>query len=122
MLMRRRVAGGGKTGCVLWGLLFVVTGMIAWKAVPVKIASSQLKDFMEDQAKVAANVKPEDIKKAILLTAKDLELAVDPKNVSVELYGDNIRMSCSYTVPVEFPGYTYMWSFNHQINRPIFIF
>jgi hypothetical protein len=123
MLRRqRRERGEGKIGCVLWSLVAIVVGVICWKAVPVKIASAELEDFMDDQAQVAANVKPEDIKKRILIQAKDLKLPLDEKNLMVERVGDNIRMRCSYTVPVEYPGYTYMWDFKYELNRPIFIF
>ena len=119
---RRQELGEGRLGCVLWAMAFLLAGTIAWKAVPVKIANSEMYDFMEDQAKLAANVKPEDIKKGILLKAKDLNLPVHEENVMVERAGDNIRMSCAYTVAVDFPGYTYQWAVRHEVNRPIFIF
>jgi len=30
-------------------------------------------------------------------------------------------MSAQFTVPLEFPGYTYEWEFDLQVDRPIFI-
>lgn len=30
-------------------------------------------------------------------------------------------MEVEYTIPVEFPGYTYQWNFHHKLDRPIFI-
>ena len=36
--------------------------------------------------------------------------------------GDRLRMRATYTVPLEFPGYTYHWNFDHQVDVPIFIF
>ena len=122
MVPNRRERGEGKIGCVLWTLALVLAAMVAWKMVPVKIASAQMYDFMEDQAKFAAHLPPDEIKRRILVQAKDLELPVDEKQVVVQRVGDSIRMSCSYTVVVELPFYTYNWSFVHQVNRPIFIF
>ena len=122
MQPNRRERGEGKVGCVLWTLALILAAMVAWKMVPVKIASAQMHDFMEDQAKFAANTPPDEIKRRILVQAKDLELPITEKQVAVQRVGDSIRMSCAYTVPVDLPFYTYNWSFNHQVNRPIFIF
>jgi type III secretion system FlhB-like substrate exporter len=114
--------GEGNLGCVLWVAVLVIAVLMAVKMIPVKIASSQLYDFMEEQAKFAANAAPAEIAKTIVNKAKELELPVSKDDVRVERVGDNIRMHAEYTVPIEFPGYTYMWHFDHQVNRPIFIF
>lgn len=114
--------GEGNLGCILWAVVFLVVAYVAWTMVPVKIASAQLSDYMEDQALVAEHRTPEQIKKSILGKARELELPVDPKSVHVEKKGDYITMDAEYTVPVEFVGgYVYEWHFKHHINRPIFI-
>jgi hypothetical protein len=122
--MRRRFAerGEGNAGCIFWAVVLAVGILIAWKTVPVKISSAQLYDFMEEQAKFAANLPPPEIAKKILWKAQELKLPVDKDHIKVERVGDNIRMEASYTVPIEFPGYTYEWHFDHQVDRPIFIF
>ena len=122
--MRRRLGarGEGKLGCILWALLFAVAGLIAWKMIPVKIASSQLYDFMEDESKFAAGNTVETLKKRIVEKAHELELPLKEENVTVEKPGDNIKMRAVFDVPVEFPGYVYVWHFDHQVNRPIYIF
>ena len=122
MLRRLRARGEGKIGCILWLLVFMVAALIAWKMIPVKIASSQLYDYMEDEAKFAAGNTPETLKKRIIQKARELNLPVKDDNVTVEKPGDNVRMTCKYTVNVEFPGYTYVWNFNHEVYRPIYIF
>jgi hypothetical protein len=33
----------------------------------------------------------------------------------------HVRITCEYTIPLEFPGYTYHWHFEHIIDRQIFI-
>lgn len=123
--MKRRSAerGEGNLGCILWAVVMVIVIYIAWMMVPVKIASAQLHDFMEEQAKFAENRKPERIKKAIMLKAQELEVSVDPKKLKVERRGDVIYMEIEYTIPVEFVGgYVYEWHFEHQVDRPIFLF
>ena len=121
MTDRKRQAGDGKLGCVLWSLLLIAGVMVAWKAVPVKIATSELYDFMVEQAKWAGNTPSEVLQKRIVSKAAELDLPVDPKFVTAEKIGDKIRMGAAFTVPLEFPGYTYEWDFDLQVERPIFI-
>lgn len=122
--MRRRIAerGEGNLGCILWLLVLGLAILIAWKAVPVKIASAELHDFMEEVARATGvNSTSEEVKKAILQRAAELKLPVNKEDVTVEKQGDRIRMRAEYVVPVEFPGYTYQWHFVHELDRPIFI-
>jgi hypothetical protein len=122
--MRKRIAerGEGNLGCILWLLVLGLAVLISWKLVPVKVASAELYDFMDEQAKFAsANTTAEDVKKNILQRAAELKLPLDKDHVKVERIGDRILMEADYTVPVEFPGYTYNWHFHHELDRPIFI-
>ncbi|HEX6861170.1 MAG TPA: hypothetical protein VF414_00045, partial [Thermoanaerobaculia bacterium] len=96
--------------------------MISVKAIPVKIASAELYDYMDEVARSAGvNTTAEGVKKAILQRAADLKLPLDKDMVTVTRQGDRLRMRAEYTVPVEFPGYTYNWHFVHELDRPIFI-
>jgi hypothetical protein len=122
--MRKRIAerGEGNLGCVMWLLVLGLAVLISWKMVPVKIASAELYDFMDEQAKFSGvNTTAEDVKKNILQRAVELKLPLDKDHVTVERIGDRIRMTAEYWVPVEFPGYTYNWHFRHELDRPIFI-
>ncbi|MDP9120242.1 MAG: hypothetical protein M3O15_02570 [Acidobacteriota bacterium] len=122
MVRRSAERGEGNLGCILWALVLGVVVLVAVKMVPVKINSAELYDFMEEQSKFAANNSPEQIEKRILGRALELKLPLAKEQVKVQRVGDNIRMEATYDVPVEFPGYTYVWHFDHQIDRPIFIF
>lgn len=122
--MGRRAAerGSGNLGCILWVIALLVGILIAYKAIPVKIKSAELYDQMEEMAKFSARNPPEQMKKQILDRARELDLPLEKDNVRVQRIGDRIKMQASYTVPLEFPGYTYEWHFDHQVDRPIFIF
>ncbi|HVS01096.1 MAG TPA: hypothetical protein VMW27_31050 [Thermoanaerobaculia bacterium] len=122
MMRRSAERGEGNLGCILWLLLFAIGALIAWKAVPVKVQSAELYDYMVELTKFAASSSPAQLKKQILAKAKELDLPLDPDDVEVQKTPDRIQLEASYTVPLEFPGYTYEWSFDHQVDRPIFIF
>lgn len=114
--------GEGKLGCVVWAFLLTLAILIAWKAIPVKIRTAELYDFMVETAKFAAQTPAEEVKKQILTKAKDLDLALDKDHLSVEKGSDRIRIIADYSVPLDFPGYTYVWKVHHELDRPVFIF
>ena len=118
--MTSRTRGEGRIGCIFWLLVLVVFVAICWKAIPVKIQSAELYDFMEDQARGADRATAEQIKKRVLRRAKDLDLPLEAKNVTVDKTSGRIRIECVYTVPLEFPGYTYNWDFDQVVDRPVF--
>jgi len=122
MTFDRRHSGEGRIGCILWAAVVAIGGLIAWKAIPVKIAASELQDFMVEQAKFAANASAETIQGRILNKADEVELPLEKKGVKVTKGGGRIRMEAQFTVPLEFPGYVYYWDFDLQVDRPIFIF
>ena len=121
MRARTRSRGEGKLGCLFWLALLVIFGMICWEAVPIKIASAELHQYMKDQAKTTGSSPAERIKRRILARAKDLDLPVTKENLSVRKTANRIFMEVSYTVPLEFPFYTFNWSFSHKVDLPYFI-
>ena len=119
---RRRQSGQGKIGCVIWILAVAICGMVAYKMVPIKVTTSEFADFMEEQAKWTGNRSSEDIKKVVLVKAGELGIPLKEENLQVNRDRDRIKMEATYTVPVEFPGYTYNWQFHQLVDKPIFIF
>lgn len=119
---RRSERGEGNLGCILWLLGLGLAVLIAWKAVPVKLQSTELYDYMDELAKFsAAQVPPDQLRKRILERAAQLQIPLTKENTRVERNGDRIYMEVEYTIPVEFPGYTYLWNFHQKLDRPIFI-
>jgi hypothetical protein len=119
--MRSRQAGDSKIGCVLWLLALGIAVMVAVKMIPVKIKTAELQDHMTEMAKFARGASVEDLRKGILERSVQLGLPVREDDIQIQLTRDRVRMDVKYTVPVEFPGYTYQWSFHHSIDRPVFI-
>ncbi len=114
--------GEGNVGCILWALVFILVVFVAWKMVPVKVASAKFHDFMDEQGKFAKDTPQERIYKSIRDKADELDIPLDPKALEVHRTNDYIKMKVRYTIPVEFPGYTYQWKFEHVVDRPIFYF
>ncbi len=123
MSMRRgsRQAGEGVAGCLFWLAILGILLLVGFKMAPVKISSSQLYDFMVEQAKFAGRTPSETIKGRVLAKARELELPVTDKNLTVDKAGGRIRIRCRYTVPIDFYVYTYNWVFSYDVDRPIFV-
>ena len=122
MPRRRSERGEGNLGCILWVLALALVTLIAWKAIPVKIQSTEFYDYMDELAKFsAATTPPDQLGKLILDRAHQLGIPLEKKDLKVERNGDRIYMELDYTVPVELPGYTYQWHFHQKLDRPIFI-
>ena len=119
----RGQAGEGRIGCIIWSLLLIAVMVVAWQMVPVKIKSSELYDYMLDEANFASQRSADSIKKRILAKANDLELPVGPKELTVTKERERIRMHAEYTVVVKFPlGFTYDWHFEPDVDRPIYYY
>jgi len=119
-MTRRRAAGEGNIGCILWTVAFLIVALICYKVIPIKLNTAEMYDFMIEQAKFGTAPAAE-LKKIILGKAKELEIPINEKNLTVERIGDRIRMKTSFEIPIDFPGYTYVWKFDWEIDRPIYI-
>lgn len=121
---RRRSAerGEGNLGCILWVLLLAIGVLIAWKAVPAKVKSAELYDFMDEMAKFsAAGSTKEELEKRIMGRAGELGIPLEKRNLQIQLQRERIRIEVKYTLPLEFPGYTYNWEVHQTLDRQIFI-
>lgn len=113
--------GQGKLGCILWLLVLLAVVGIAAKLIPIKIRSAELYDFIEEQALFAGRSSPETLKKRILERAVDLDIPLKKENLKIDRRGGRIQIRATYTIPVELPGYTYNWDFEHILDRPVFV-
>jgi hypothetical protein len=122
MPRRRSERGEGNLGCILWLAALALVSLIAWKAVPVKIQSSELYDYMDELAKFnSARTPTDDLAKMIMDRAHGLGIQMQKGDVTVQRNNDRIFMEVDYTVPLDILGITYNWHFHQKLDRPIFI-
>lgn len=117
---RRRQLGEGQFGCLVGLVILLLAGLVAYKMIPVKVKSAEIRDTMIDEARSAGSRNDKVIKEAILFKAKQLELPLTEDNINITRPAGSIRVEMNYTVPVAFPGYTYNWKFHHVAENPIF--
>jgi hypothetical protein len=121
MRHREGQRGQARIGTIIWLLLFVAMVIVSKEMIPVKIRTAQLEDFMVDLAKFSTRETEERLQRRIMDKAVELELPLRKEDVSVKKQSGRVRMKAAYAVTLEFPFYTYVWRFNHEVDRPIFI-
>ena len=120
-MRHQRELGGARIGAVIWILMFAVLVVVSKEAIPVKIKTSQLEDFMVELAKFSTREPDEKLQRRILEKADELQLPLVKDDVTVHKANGRVRMRAQYEIPLVFPFYTYVWHFDHQVDRPIFI-
>ena len=120
MSRNRWERGEGRFGCLVGLVLLLLAGLIAYRMIPVKVKTADLRDTVEDESKSAGRHNDKVIMANILHKAEQLELPVTKDDVRIKRANSYIKIDVKYTVPVEFPGYTYQWEFRHHAENPIF--
>ena len=121
MLQRASERGEIRFGTIVWLLLFVAGVIVTKEMVPVKIRTSQLEDYMIELAKFSTRETEDKLRVRIIEKADELELPLTKDAVSVRKANGRVKMKAQYEIPLEFPFYTYVWQFDHEVDRPIFI-
>jgi hypothetical protein len=120
MSRNRWQRGEGRFGCLVGLVVLLVAGLIAYRLIPVKVKTADLRDTVIDESKSAGRHNDKAIRANILHKADQLELPVTTEDIKIKRSNNYIRIEVKYTVPVEFPGYTYNWDFRHHYENPIF--
>lgn len=120
MRRSRGQRGEGNIGCLFGLVLFAIGLFIAYKLIPVKVRTAELRQEVVDDAKSAGMMNDEKILAAILAKAQEVKLPVTEDNVKINRARGSISIDVQYTVPVQFPGYLYQWHFEHHAENPIF--
>ncbi len=123
--MRQRIeAGEGKVGCIFWSLMGLIFVLVAWKVVPVKIATMKLEDHMVELA-MSQRARTADngfFEREIQKKAKTLDLDIPRKQIRAKKYPERVVMDVEYTVPVDILSYTYDWNVEIHVDRDVFWF
>jgi len=112
--------GEGRFGCLVGLVLLAIAGLIAYRMIPVKVRTAELRDTVDDESKSAGRHEDARIRAAILKKAELLDLPVTTEDIEITRTSTYIKIDVEYTVPVEFPGYTHQWTFRHHVENPVF--
>ncbi len=121
-MARRHERGAGHVGCVIGLLVLAVAVVVLVKAVPVKLAVAELKDTAVREAESASLPKHDDgyIRGQVMIKAQQSGLPCGVEQIKVWRDTSQIHVEYAFTVPIDFPFYTYQWRVEEKIERVLF--
>ena len=122
MKRSRSVRGSANVGCIVWLVILGFVGYVLWKVVPVKIASSEFYDVMQEQAAFGSIKDPKFIEFEILRKAQELQVPVTKDNLKITRGREAITVEAHYEMTIDFfnGAYKYVWKFDPVVIRPLF--
>jgi hypothetical protein len=122
MKRSRSVRGSANVGCIVWLVILGFVGYVLWKVVPVKIASSEFYDVMQEQAAFGSIKDPKFIEFEILRKAQELQVPVTKENLKITRGREAITVEAHYEMTIDFfnGAYKYVWKFDPVVIRPLF--
>ncbi len=122
MRRSRGIRGGANVGCIVWLLILGFVGYVLYKVVPVKIASSEFYDVMQEQAAFGSIKDPKFIEFEILRKAQELKVPVTKDNLKITRSREAITVEAHYEITIDFfnGAYKYVWKFDPIVQRPLF--
>jgi len=114
--------GAAGIGCIVWLFVLIFIGYCLYKIVPVKVASSQLYDFMEEEAGFGSIKNLTQLEKEILAKARDLNIPLNKEDLTIRRSREAVTIEAHYQLTIDFFGglYKYVWKFNPVVTRPTF--
>ena len=121
MMRWRFQRGDVPVGCLVGLVVLLLTALIGIKVTPVMINVGELDKEISTLADRAnrREYKDERIVSDILRKAENLDLQVTKKDVTIKRTSSRIKITVTYDVPINFPGYTYVWHKRHYHDRPL---
>ena len=114
--------GDVPVGCLVGGAVALIVILVAIKVAPIMIHVGELDKQIGVYADRANRREYNDkrIERAILAKAESLDLPVTKKDIKIKRTSNRIKITVTYKVEIEFPGYTYVWHKEHFHERPLF--
>jgi len=123
MRRTRGIRGAANVGCIIWLVILALVGYVLYKVVPVKVASAEFFDTMQEQASFGSIKDPKFIEYEILKKAEELQLPIKKEQLKITKIRESIKVEAHYEVTIEFFGgsYKYVWKFDPVVIRPLFL-
>lgn len=114
--------GSANVGCIVWLIIVALVGYVLFKVVPVKIASSEFYDVMQEQAAFGSIKDLKFIEFEILRKAEELKIPVTKDNLKIVRSREMITVEAHYEITIDFlnGAYKYVWKFDPIVQRPLF--
>ena len=121
-MRRSSERGSGRLQFLIVMTVIAATAYAGYLYVPVAYRAYTHKDLMQHYADVAATQghQPSWTSEQLLKNAAEYQLP--PGAIITPLKRDNrVEVRVQYSLPIEFPGYTYTYEFDHTVKSSAFL-
>ena len=106
-------------------VVIVVIGAVAYAGymyVPVAYNAYLFKDLMQQKANAAVGLghPPAWVREQLVKSAPDYNIPTDVEITSA-VQDKRIEVRAQYSQPIQFPGYTYQYDFDHTVKSTDFL-
>ena len=114
--------GSGRVQFLIVVTVIVATAYAGYLYVPVSFRAHAYKDLMQHYADVAATQGYQPSWAGEQLLKSSVEYDVPPNAIITPLRRDDrVEVRVQYVKPIEFPGYTYNYEFDHTVKSAAFL-
>ena len=114
--------GSGRVQFLIVMTVIVATAYAGYLYVPVSFRAHAYKDLMQHYADVAATQGYQPSWAGEQLLKSSVEYDVPPNAIITPLRRDDrVEVRVQYVKPIEFPGYTYNYEFDHTVKSAAFL-
>lgn len=114
--------GEGRIGCLFWILVLMIVALIGSRVIPVKIATMQLEDHIDDLVIAHPRSPQSFFEKEIRTRAEQLDLKIPKNQIKVRRTDERIIIDIRFTVPLDFIVYQHDWNVVIYQDLDVFIF
>jgi len=110
-------------GCIIMSILLAIGGLAAYQIIPLRVRAAEVNETVKRAAETAATdqrYKDENIRAAILETARNNKLPITEKQIRIERGGQVIHVDVHYQVTIDILGYKYDMKFDPYYDAPRF--
>jgi hypothetical protein len=116
-----REKGEGRIGFLIALIIVGLAIFLGMKVIPVRINAYEFRDFLREEARYAA-VRHDDatVTKRILARAKEMDIPLNPKNLTVTRTTGEMIITAKYEQPIDLKVTTYVYKFDAKEKAPLF--
>ena len=120
---RKSERGGARLKFLLVITLVAIVGYAGYQFIPVFYQSYQLKDLMQHDVDTAVAMgKPASwIQEQLVKSSEEYGIPKDAVITALQQSDNRLEVRVQFKQPIEFPGYTYDYEFDHTAKSSTFL-
>ncbi len=114
--------GGARLKFLIVATIIAAAGYAGYQFIPLSYQAYQLRDLMQHDVDTAAALgKPPDwVKEQLVKNSADYGIPADA-TIEPQQQEGRMEVKVRFTKPIEFPGYVYIYEFDHTARSGTFL-